>query len=201
MPSPEVMAGPFPSHPSVPSLAQQRNSIDLDFALALSSASAPMTVAVRAVAPAPAGRKKMAENHFGLGIEAYKVTVHIVRSRLQVAPAPSTEVDILSPGVRSSPAYPAFRSGQPLVPLSSASAHATGLGGGRKKRRADLGGLSQAPATKKSKAWRDSLSGMKLKQEQALTADCNAISLAFKKIKASEKWLKAIADERKEIEK
>jgi hypothetical protein len=173
----------------------------LDFALALSSASAPTTVAARAVAPAPSGGKKKAENPFGISNEAYKVAVDIARSRLQVAPAPSAAVDSVSPGVRSSPANPASRSGQPLVPLSSTSADAAGLGGGRKRRRADSGGLSQAPAAKKSKAWRDGLSGMKLKREQATTTDRNAVSLALKLIKASEKWLKATADERKEIEK
>ncbi len=57
------------------------------------------------------------------------------------------------------------------------------------------------PAVKKSKAWRDGLSGMKLKQEQAMTADRNAITFALKPITASKKWLKATADERKEIKK
>jgi hypothetical protein len=42
---------------------------------------------------------------------------------------------------------------------------------------------------------------MKLKQEQAITANHNAISLALKTVKASEKWLKATADEREEMEK
>ncbi len=160
-----------------------------------------MTVAACTIAPAPAGGKKKAKNPFSLRNEAYKVTVNIARSRLKVAPAPSAAVDFVPPGVRSSPANPASRSGQPLVPLSSASTDATGLGGGRKRKRADSGGLSQAPAAKKSKAWRDGPSGMKLKREQAMTADCNAVSIALKPIKASEKWLKATADERKEIEK
>ncbi len=42
---------------------------------------------------------------------------------------------------------------------------------------------------------------MKLKREQAMTADHNAVSLALKPIKASEKWLNAMAEERREIEK
>jgi hypothetical protein len=42
---------------------------------------------------------------------------------------------------------------------------------------------------------------MKLKREQAMTTDCNAVSLALKPIKASKKWLKATAAEQKEIEK
>jgi hypothetical protein len=42
---------------------------------------------------------------------------------------------------------------------------------------------------------------MKLKREQAMTADRNAVSLALKPIKASEKRLKVTADERKKIEK
>jgi hypothetical protein len=161
----------------------------------------PTTVAARAVASAPAGGKKKAENPFCLSNEAYKVTVDIARSRLQVAPELSAAVDSMSPEVRSPPANAASRPGQPLVPLSSASADAAGFGGGRKRRWGISGRLSQAPAAKRSKAWRDSLSGMKLKQEQAMTADLNAVSLALKPIKASEKWLKATADERKEIEK
>jgi hypothetical protein len=174
---------------------------DLDFALALSSASVPLTVAARAIASAPAGRKKKAENPFCLSDEAYKVAIDIVRSRLQVTPVPSPAVDSGASGVRSPPANPASRPGQQLVLLSSATANAAGLGGGQKRRRADSGGLSQAPAAKKSKAWRDSLSSMKLKREQAMTANRNTVSLALKSIKASEKWLKAMVYERKEIEK
>jgi hypothetical protein len=127
---PEVIAGPFPSLSSMPSLAQERNLTDLDFALALSSASAPTTVAARAVAPAPAGGKKKAENPFGLSNEAYKVAVDIAHSGLQVTPVPSAAVDYVSPGVRSSSANPASRSRQRLVLLSSASANAAILGGG-----------------------------------------------------------------------
>jgi hypothetical protein len=189
------MARWFLSLSYVPYLAQQRNSTNSDFALALSSASAPITVAVHDVTPTPAGRSKKIENPFGLSDEAYKVTVIIVRSRLQVAPAPSTAMDSVSPGVRSTPVNTAFMPGQPVVSLSSASAAAARLGRRRRMRRADLGGLSKAPAAKRLKAWRDGLSGIKLKQEQAMTADCSAISLALRPIKASEKWLKATADE------
>jgi hypothetical protein len=152
MPLPEFMAGPFPPLPPIPSLAQQRNPTDLDFALALPSASAPTTVAVHAVHSAPAGGKKKAENPFCLSDEAYKVAVNIASSRLQVTPAPSAAVDHVLPGVRSPPANPSSRPGQPLVSLLSASADAARLSRGQKKRRADSGGLSQAPAAKKSKA-------------------------------------------------
>jgi hypothetical protein len=64
-----------------------------------------------------------------------------------------------------------------------------------------MGWLSQAAAAKKSTARRDGLSGMKLKREQATTANRNVVSLALKPIKASENWFKATADERKKIEK
>jgi hypothetical protein len=129
MPPLEVMAGPFPLLPSVASLARQCNLTDLDFVLALTFASAPTTVAAHAVASAPAGEKKKAENPLCLSDEAYKVTVDIARSRLQVTPAPSAAVDSVLPGVRSPLTDPASSHGQPLVPLFSASADATGLGG------------------------------------------------------------------------
>ncbi len=70
MPLQEVMTGPILSLPAVPSLAQQRNSTNLDFALALSSASTPMTMVTRAVAPASTGRKYKAKNPFSLSDEA-----------------------------------------------------------------------------------------------------------------------------------
>ncbi len=160
-----------------------------------------MTLAVRAIAYSPSGGKRKAKNHFCLSDKAYKVTIDIAYSRLQVAPAPSAAVDSVLPGMRSPPANPASRHVQPLVSLSSASAEAAGLSGRQMRRRAYLGGLNQAPAVKKLKAWRDSLSGIKLSQKRAMTTDCNAVSLALKLIKASEKLLKAMVNEQKEIEK
>ncbi len=50
------------------------------------------------------------------------------------------------------------------------------------------------PTAKKFKAWTDGLSGMKLKQEQAMATNCNTVSLALKLIKVLEKWLKASED-------
>jgi hypothetical protein len=66
-----------------------------------------MTVAACAIAPTPPGRKKKAENLFGLSDKAYKVAVDIARSKLQVTPIPSAAVDSVLPGVCSSPINPA----------------------------------------------------------------------------------------------
>ncbi len=95
MPSSEVMARSFLLLSSVLSLAQQQNPTDLDFALALSSAFMSITDYASTVTPAPAGRKKKAENSFGLSNAAYKVTVAIPCSGLQVTPVLSAAVNSL----------------------------------------------------------------------------------------------------------
>ncbi len=60
-------------------------------------------------------------------------------------------VDFVSPGY-STPTNATLMPGQTVVLLFSASANAADLGEGGQRKREDSGGLSYAPAAKKSKA-------------------------------------------------
>ncbi len=70
-----------------PTEARPHKAADLDFTLVLSADFVPMTVAARAVASVSPVEKKKANNPFSLSDKAYKVTVDIAHSRLQLTPA------------------------------------------------------------------------------------------------------------------
>ncbi len=81
---------------------------------------------------------------YGLSNEAYKVTINIARSRLQVMLMPAVMENSMLLDMRFIPTDLASRPGQALNFLASAFLDAAGLGGSRKMRRADLRGLRQA---------------------------------------------------------